>query len=155
MVSTLHKEIERKVEKLKVKVTQKKINAIWTSSTFNCSVTVVIYSAFAIFAWIIMHLVNPKILHNLFSTSPGYYSRPKRNRRQWLRKILGNKQGALWSLRKWWIHFNTVYHYNLILKNEGVGRRGVNTYLSLKRGAHCKVHCVLCGVCSWPRLFKR
>ena len=30
--------------------------------------------------------------------SPGYYSRPKRNRRQWLRKILGGEQGALWSM---------------------------------------------------------
>ena len=29
--------------------------------------------------------------------SPGYYSHPKRNRRQYLFKNLGCKQGALWS----------------------------------------------------------
>ena len=34
----------------------------------------------------------------LFPISPGYYSLPKRNRRQWLCKILGGKQGALWSM---------------------------------------------------------
>ena len=38
----------------------------------------------------------------LFSRSclflSGYYSRPKRNRRQSLLKILGCKQGALWSM---------------------------------------------------------
>ena len=29
---------------------------------------------------------------------PGYYSRPKRNRKQWLCKVLGGKQGTLWSM---------------------------------------------------------
>ena len=33
-----------------------------------------------------------------FPFSPGYYSRPKTNRRQWLCKILGGKQGALWPM---------------------------------------------------------
>ena len=37
----------------------------------------------------------PKIF---FSISPGYFSRPNRYRRQWLCKILGGKQGALWSM---------------------------------------------------------
>ena len=42
-------------------------------------------------------------LHNLcFFISPGYYSRPKRNWKQCLCKILGaNKIGALWVIRKW------------------------------------------------------
>ena len=40
----------------------------------------------------------PKILHNYSQQfTPGCYSRPKRNRRQWLCKILRGKQRALWS----------------------------------------------------------
>ena len=35
---------------------------------------------------------------NMFPISPGYYSPPKRNPRQWLRKIWEGKQGALWSM---------------------------------------------------------
>ena len=38
-----------------------------------------------------------------FPISPGYYGRPKTNRRQWLCKILGGKQGALWPIWKWGI----------------------------------------------------
>ena len=37
---------------------------------------------------------------SVFPISPGYYSRPKRNRRQWLCKIFG--QGALRSMWKRW-----------------------------------------------------
>ena len=44
----------------------------------------------------------PKILHNLcFSFLLGYYSRPKRNWKQCLCKILGGKEGALWKMWKW------------------------------------------------------
>ena len=54
-----------------------------------------------------MHLVYPppppKSTWPLFPISPGYYSRPKRNPRQRLRKIWGGKQGALWSMWKWYI----------------------------------------------------
>ena len=41
-----------------------------------------------------------KLLHNhFFPISPGYYSRPKKNRRQWRCKISGvNMQGALWFM---------------------------------------------------------
>ena len=43
----------------------------------------------------------PKVLHNhFFSISPGYYSRPKRNLRRWLRKILGSKQGFIMVYEK-------------------------------------------------------
>ena len=41
-----------------------------------------------------------KLIHNHCSVpiSPGYYSRPKRIRRQWLIcKLFAGKQGALWS----------------------------------------------------------
>ena len=44
----------------------------------------------------------PRILHN---HSPGYNSRPKRNLRQWLCEVMGGKQGALWSMWKWWISY--------------------------------------------------
>ena len=40
------------------------------------------------------------------SISPGYYSRPKRNWKQCLCKILGSKQGALQEMGKWCIHLN-------------------------------------------------
>ena len=43
----------------------------------------------------------PKVLHNhFFSISPGYYSRPKRNLRRWLRKIFGSKQGFIMVYEK-------------------------------------------------------
>ena len=43
----------------------------------------------------------PKVLHNhFFSISPGYYSRPKRNLRRWLRKILESKQGFIMVYEK-------------------------------------------------------
>ena len=50
-----------------------------------------------------MHLVFPLRIFPpevLFPNSPGYYNRPKRNRKQWLCKVLGaeGKQGALWSM---------------------------------------------------------
>ena len=41
----------------------------------------------------------PRILHNHCFQ----FSCPKRNPRQWLCKVLGSKQGALWSMWKWWI----------------------------------------------------
>ena len=47
-----------------------------------------------------MHLIcpTPQISHNLcFSIPPGYYSRPKRKRKQFLCKILEDNQGALWK----------------------------------------------------------
>ena len=44
-----------------------------------------------------MHLVSRlRILHN--------HCRPKRNRKQWLCKVLGGKQSTLWSVWEWWIH---------------------------------------------------
>ena len=57
---------------------------------------------------IIIYLVCPtplpQILHYpLFLISPEHYSRPRRNRRQWLCQILGGKQGALWCKWKWWM----------------------------------------------------
>ena len=66
---------------------------------------------FTIFTEIIMHIVPPppqkkKNTHPLFSISHWYYSRPKRNGRQWLCKIFEGKQGALWSRRKWSILSN-------------------------------------------------
>ena len=42
-----------------------------------------------------------------FFISPGYYSRPKRNWKQWLRKISGNIHGALWEMCKWRLPFLT------------------------------------------------
>ena len=55
-----------------------------------------------------MHLVPPPPLPEFCITivfnSPGYYSRPKRSRKQWLYKVFflagagGIKQGALWSM---------------------------------------------------------
>ena len=65
----------------------------------------------------------PKFAWSLLAISPGYYSRPKRNRRQLIRQWLcifffwcggsggGGKQGALWSMWKWWIaEFLFSYH---------------------------------------------
>ena len=53
-----------------------------------------------------MHLIlyppphlAPRILHNHCFQ----FSCPKRNPRQWLCKVLGSKQGSLWSMWKWWI----------------------------------------------------
>ena len=47
----------------------------------------------------------PKILHNLCSSFlPGITSRPKRNWKQCLWKILGCKWGALWEMCKRCIH---------------------------------------------------
>ena len=46
----------------------------------------------------------PNFAQPLFPISPGCYSRPKRNHRQWLCKTLGGKQDALWSMSKWWIY---------------------------------------------------
>ena len=44
----------------------------------------------------------PKSLHNYWVLlGIRYYGGPKRNQRQWLCKMLGGKQGALWSMRKW------------------------------------------------------
>ena len=53
-----------------------------------------------------MHLVypspRPQILQNhCFQFLPGYYNRPKRNRRHGY----GRKQGVLWSMWKWWIEW--------------------------------------------------
>ena len=53
-----------------------------------------------------MHLVPPPPLPEfciaIVFNSPGYYSRPKRSRKQWLYKVFflagGGKQGALWSM---------------------------------------------------------
>ena len=43
----------------------------------------------------------------MFLNSPGYYSRLKRNWKQYLCKILGRKYGALWEMLKWGIdHFH-------------------------------------------------
>ena len=47
----------------------------------------------------------PEFCITIVSNSTGYYSRPMRNPRQWLCKVLGDKQGALWSMWKWWIVF--------------------------------------------------
>ena len=43
-------------------------------------------------------LMSQNFTKPLFPVSPGYCSRPKRDRRQWLCKILGVKQGELWSM---------------------------------------------------------
>ena len=53
-----------------------------------------------------MHLVYPpEFCITIVSNSTGYYSRPMRNPRRWLCKVYGDKQGALWSMWKWWIAF--------------------------------------------------
>ena len=37
----------------------------------------------------------------------------RKNRRQWIRKRRGRKQGALWSMWKWWIVSRYSYHFSL------------------------------------------
>ena len=55
------------------------------------------------------HCLPPQfyIIILLFPISPGYYSYPKRNPRQWWCKIWGCKQGALWS--QWKIKWSIEY----------------------------------------------
>ena len=46
--------------------------------------------------------LTPKVLHNYWILlGTRYYGGPKRNQTQWLCKMLGGKQGAFWSMRKW------------------------------------------------------
>ena len=58
-----------------------------------------LYRLFLIIGYLpytVMHLVWPqKFAQSWFSISPRYYSRPKRNRKQWWCKFLGGNQGAL------------------------------------------------------------
>ena len=84
---------------------------LWYSwfSYYNLSPNRSIYSyLYCVFWWIsvieyLIHHFHTDHDASCFPISPGYYSRPKTNRRQWLCKILGGKQGALWPMWKWWI----------------------------------------------------
>ena len=50
-----------------------------------------------------------------FVISPGYYSPPKRNKRQCLIKILGGKHGVSWEMWKWRIQ-HVLFFFLLALK---------------------------------------
>ena len=59
------------------------------------------FSKFTAFTQAIMYLVYPpKFASPLSSISLGTTVIPRRNRKQWLCKILGGKQGALWPMWK-------------------------------------------------------
>ena len=79
----------------------------WVGLVSNCTVGQFLGTSHSLpthAEWTIMHLVSPQnFAWPLFLITPGYYSRPKRNRRQWLCKVLGGEQGELWSMWKWWI----------------------------------------------------
>ena len=70
---------------------------------FQCTFTYILKKIHA------MHLVYlPKFCIAIVSNfSWVFHSRPKRNQRQWLCKIWGGKQGALWSMWlvqfRWWL----------------------------------------------------
>ena len=106
----------------------------------------------------------------MFPNSPGYYSRPKRNRKQWLCKVLGGKQGELWSMWKWWIlclFLNFSYPCRPLSDGDDVGEtRDKVTYpptfqpLSKSRppltGLHVeRASLGVCSQCSFKRIQKR
>ena len=75
-----------------------------------------------------------KILH-LFFISPGYYSRPKRNWKQTVCKILGGKEGALWEMWKWRVE-------NMVLGRSRIHLSQFNTYVEVR------LLCLMCLVFS-------